>query len=95
LDVNERHLRSEKEGTLLVAGVNQFGNLTLQFLSVFNLFIELLSLEEGIKGRYDIAIDLRDSVLVIDSIDKIDKAHMIRPKSAGRSPLWIANRQKR
>jgi len=56
LDVNVGHLGPEKERTLLVTGVDEFGDLCLELLCVFDLLLEFLGLEERVEGRDNVAV---------------------------------------
>lgn len=59
MDVDEGHMGAEEEGAFLVAGVDEFGDLGFELLGAFDLFLEFLSLEEGVEGWDDVAVDLR------------------------------------
>lgn len=64
MDVDIGHLGAEEERALLVAGVDEFGDLCLQLLSIFDLLLEFLGLEEGVECWDNVAIYLRGIVLV-------------------------------
>jgi hypothetical protein len=64
LDVDVGHLWAEEEGALLVAGVDEFGDLGLELLGVLNLLLEFLGLEEGVEGWDNVAVYLQGIVLV-------------------------------
>ncbi len=45
LNVDIGHLWAEEERALLIAGVDEFGDLSLELLCVFDLLLEFLGLE--------------------------------------------------
>jgi hypothetical protein len=53
-------LWAEEERALLVTGVDEFGDLCLELLCIFNLLLEFLGLEERIEGWDNVAIYLKD-----------------------------------
>jgi len=88
-------MRAQKERTLGVGGVDEFGDLGLQFFGVLHLFLEFLRLEECVECGDYMAIDLSWSVSEVSWCERFGEAHMIGPQSAISSEPCVAYWKKR
>ena len=88
IDIGE--VWSEEERTISVGHFDNLRDLSLQFLGILDLLVEILGLEKLVEGGHDVAIDL----YMLAKLGKEVVTHMITPKSTGSSKLRIPLRKK-
>jgi len=90
LNIDIGEVWSKEERTISVGHFDNLRDLSLQFLGILDLLVEILGLKKLVEGGYDVAIDL----YMLAKLGKEVDTHTITPKSTGSSKLRIPLRKK-